>query len=316
MIGSLPQRIPGETFESMVARLSGRITAHGGPLKGRDFLGEAAAERFSPDKLLTSLAVPEWLTLTGLLEEHTVLPVFRPFLDQVDCDRLVRQLKVSEKSATISRTLAPTLRFCPDCRTTELEGIAEVGWQVLHQFRWFWRCQTHRCALWQLPPRGTKQAATPLDTGCRTRADIQTLNAIERDTKWLAGARVPPLGRLRWKEFHRAAITARFGIQPPYISCDLFPLAHGIPPKVRAWLQLPMISHLDNWLLSTVRGQVGTSNPLLHLATLRLCGKKIRDAVRQLTAAEPAPAHVTPTQLPQLNYENSKAPNSLAGEIP
>ena len=280
----------------MVARLSGRITAHVGPLKGRDFLGDAAAERFSPDKLLASLVVPEWLTLAGLLEEHTVLPVFRPFLDQADCDRLVRQLKVSEKSATISRTLAPTLRFCPECRATELDGIAEAGWLVLHQFRWFWRCQTHHGALWQMPPRGSTMAPAPIETGCRNRADFETLRAIERDTKWLAGARIPPLGRARWKEFHRAAITERFGIQPPYASRDLFPLAHGISPKARAWLQLPMVSYLDNWVLSTVRSPYGTTNPVLHLATLRICGIRVHEAVRQLTATEPPPAHVNPTQ--------------------
>lgn len=285
----------------MVARLSGRITAHGGPLKGKNFLGEAAAERFSPDKLLASLVVPEWLTLSGLLEEHTVLPVFRPFLDQEDCNRLVGELKVSKKSATITRTLAPTLRFCPECQATEFEGIAGAGWQVLHQFSWFWRCQTHHCALWQMPARGSTSAATPIDSGCRNRADFETLRAIERDTKWLAGARVPPLGRLRWKEFHRAAITERFGIQPPYTSRDLFPLAHGISPRARAWLQLPMVSYLDNWLLTTVRSQAGTTNPLLHLATLRVCGKRVADAVRQLTAAEPAPARVTPTQSPLKN---------------
>ena len=141
-----------------------------------------------------------------------------------------------------------------------------------------------------MPARGpTVATPAPIDPDCRNRADFETLRVIERDTKWLAGARVPPIGRLRWKEFHRAAITERFGIKPPYTSRELFTVAHGISPRARAWLQLPMISYLDNWLLSTVRHQHGTTNPLLHLATLRVCGKRVADAVRELTAAEPAP---------------------------
>ncbi len=43
-----------------------------------------------------------------------------------------------------------------------------------------------------------------------------------------------------------------------------------------------MISHLDNWLFPTVRNPHCTTNPLLHLATLRLCGKRIDEAVQTL----------------------------------
>lgn len=283
MIASFPQVIPGETFESIVTRLSKRITTQGRPLKGHYFPGDTVEGRFSPMKLAENLAVPEWLPLSRLLEENTPLPVIRPFLDAEDCARVSRQLVTSERSVTVTRTLAPHRRFCCDCRTTELEGLAEVGWQVLHQFRWIWRCQTHHGALWQLAPASKlKAVARPVDTGCRNRADFETLKAIERDTKWLVGARVPPLGRIRWKNFHRRALTQRFGIQPPYASRPLFSIAHVLPPRARAWLQLPMISHLDNWLLTAVRRQSGTTDPLLHLATLRLCGIKVSDAVRLL----------------------------------
>ncbi|HWA28075.1 MAG TPA: TniQ family protein [Lacunisphaera sp.] len=293
MIGSFPQPIPGETFESLVARLSRRITASGAILQGRYYQGASAEGRFSPEMLVANLAVPDWLPLRRLLEENTPLPVVRPFLDQEDCERITKQLTVAERSSTITRSLSRSPRFCPECRTTELEGLAEVGWQVLHQFRWFWRCQAHRIPLWQMP-LARKAVATEIDTGCRNRADLEVLKAIERDTKWLIGARVPPLGRLRWREFHRNELTKRFGVRPPFTSRDLFPLAHRIRPRAREWLQLSMISHLDNWLLTTVRHQHGTTDPLLHLATLRICGVRVHEAVRRLTAAGPAPAHVTP----------------------
>lgn len=298
MIASFPKIIPGETFESLVARLSKRIAAQG-PLRGRHFPGESAEGRFSPDMLASNLAVPEWLPLPRLLEENTPLPVIRPFLDPEDYERVRRQLTIAARSVTVTRALAPRPRFCPDCRTTELEGLAEVGWQVLHQFRWFWRCQTHHCPLWQMPATASLRAvATAVDSGCRNRADFETLKAIERDTKWLMGAQVPPLGRLRWREFHRQQLTRRFGVQPPYTSRELYPLAHRIPPRARTWLQLQMISHLDTWLLTAVRHQHGTTDPLLHLAALRVCGVRARDAVRQLTATEPPPAHVSQHNYP------------------
>lgn len=281
MIASFPKSIPGETFESLVARLSKRITASGGVLQGRHYQGTSSEGRFSPGMLVANLAVADWLPLPRLLEENTPLPVIRPFLDEDDCERITKQLTVAERSVTITRTLSPRLRFCPECRTTELEGLAEVGWQVLHQFRWFWRCQTHHVPLWQMPIT-QKAVATEIDTGCLNRADFEVLKAIERDTKWLIGAQVPPLGRLRWREFHRQELTKRFGIQPPYASRDLYPLAHRIPPRARTWLQLPMISYLDNWLITAVRHPHGTTDPLLHLATLRICGVRVRDAVPTL----------------------------------
>lgn len=256
------------------------MTSGGRLLQGRHYQGGSAQGRFSPDKLILNLAVPEWLPLPRLIEENTPLPVFRPFLNSAECDRAIKRLTRSQKWGTITRTQAPSPRYCPECRATEFEDVAEAGWLVLHQFRWFWRCQTHRCALWQLPLRpGVDEAARPVDTGCRHRTDFQTLKAIERDTKWLMGAQVPPLGRLRWREFHRAALTTRFGIQPPYAGRPLYQLAHKIPPCARAWLQLSMISHLDNWLLTVVREGHGTADPLLHLATLRICGVRVQEAV-------------------------------------
>lgn len=232
--------------------------------------------------LVSHLAVPNWLPLDRLLEENTPLPVIRPYLDVEDCERITKQLTAAQRSITITRTLSQLPRFCPECRTTELEGLAEVGWQVLHQFKWIWRCQAHQIPLWQMPA-GQKSVATEIDTGCVNRADFETLKAVERDTVWLMGAQVPALGRLRWREYHRQQITRRFGVQPPYASRDLYSLAHEIPPKARAWLQLPMVSYMDNWLLKAVRHPQGTTDPLLHLATLRICGVRACEAVLTLS---------------------------------
>jgi hypothetical protein len=299
MIGTLPIPLDGETFESLVTRLARRLSEHDRIRNARNMAGDGAEGRFSPLRLVSNLANPEWLQLSQILESHTPLRILRPFMNPADCDRIIRQLSRAEKPYTVSRTQADRQRICPECRTTELEGIAEVGWRVLHQFRWMWRCQTHHCPLWQSPASNElKVTAKPVETGCRNRADFETLKALERDTKWLMGKQVPALGRLRWREFHRASLTERFGIQPPYTSRELFHLAHGISPRARAWLQLPMVSHLDNWLLTAVRRQHGATNPLLHLATLRVCGKRVAEAVRQLTAAEPTSAHVTPAHLP------------------
>lgn len=284
MIESLPQRIEGETFESLVSRVGRRISPTGrihrlGPITGESFAG-----RLSPAGMVGSLLNPEWLSLPQVLEEHTALPIFRPFLDPPACARFVQNLARARRILRVTQATSPRLRYCPTCRNTEFVQLAEAGWHLVHQLRWIWRCQTHQCPLWQINTRPDGAAdAYLVDSGCRTRANVEDLKAIERDTKWLLGARVPPLGRLRWRAFHRAALTGKFGIQPPYASAKLFQIAHEIGPRPRQWLNLSMISHLDNWLFTVVRTPLGTTDPLLHLATLRVCGKRASDAVAEIT---------------------------------
>lgn len=280
MIGALPQPIQGEMFESFVARLGRRISAKG-RIRNKDLSsGKSFAGRVCPERLVASLVNPDWLNVAGILEEQTALPIFRPFLDVKAHEIFARQLAQGRRMPRIMQALAVTRRFCPICRNTEFIQLGEAGWHLLHQLRWMWRCQTHRCALWELNTRFDGPAdAWAIDTGCQARADLEVLKAIERDTKWLLGARVPPLGTMHWRTFHRAALTERFGIQPPYFRAELFKLAHQIGPRARQWLGLSMISYMDHWLVTVVHTPRGTTAPLLHLATLRLCGRKISDAV-------------------------------------
>lgn len=280
MIGALPQPIQGEMFESFVARLGRRISARG-RIRNKDLVpGKSIAGRLCPERIVASLANPEWISVPAILEEQTVLPIFRPFQDVRAHDIFARNIAQARRMPRTTQALATVRRFCPVCRDTEFVQLGEAGWHLLHQLRWMWRCQTHHCALWEINTRFDGPAdAWALDTQCRYRPDFEALKAIERDTKWLMGARVPPLGILRWKAYHRAALTARFGIQPPYFCAELFKLAHKIRPRARQWLGLSMISHLDHWLATVVHTSRGTTDPLLHLATLRLCGRKVSEAV-------------------------------------
>ena len=285
MIGALPLPIQGEMFESLVARLGRRISAKG-RIRNKDLQpGTSVAGRLCPERLVASLANPQWLSLPGILEEQTVLPIFRPFLDAQTHNTFARNLAQARRMSRVTQALANARRFCPICRNTEFIELGEAGWHLIHQLRWVWRCQAYHCALWELNTRFDGPAdACPIDTQCQSRADLEVLKSIERDTKWLAGARVPPLGALRWRAFHRAALTERFGIKPPYFRSELFKLAHRIRPRARQWLGLSMISYMDHWLATVVVTQHGTTDPLLHLATLRVCGIKISEAVTRISS--------------------------------
>lgn len=286
MITVMSQPIAGESYESMVQRLSARaFPTHRRPL-WMDKLGKRSARIIPPGELVSRLAVPEWLPIDQLLEEFTTLPIQRPFLNPSDERTLIERLKTGVQHTNESDLLANAPRFCEICRRTEFEAIAESGWHGLHQMRWMTRCLGHKTPLCEASAKSSVLDFTVqgihVFTGCTSRRDLTFLNGVEKDTVWLAGARVPALGRLRWRDFHRAALTKRFGIQPPYLRRELFRIAQKVPRRVARWLQLPIVSPVDHWLETTILRQNGITKPLFHLCTLRLCGISVREAVASL----------------------------------
>ena len=275
--------IPGETFDSFAARICLRNEAVSAPAKLRTFAALGGEGRVSPAGLLASVLNPAWLRMGDLLENHTMLPLFRPFMDVEGYQRLSALTADGQKSHVMYDTVARPARVCPTCHETELEGIAEAGWHVIHQVRWLWRCQSHKTPLWAVP-KGRRQVARvhEVATGCTSRADRETLRAIERDTVWLFGARIPPLGRKNWADFHRAAVAKRFGIKPPYSRAELLKVARRIGPKARAWLGLTLKSQEVNWVVTAICTATGSAEPLINLAMLRVCGIKVATAVMAL----------------------------------
>jgi hypothetical protein len=282
MIVALPSRIPGEAFESFASRIYARSYAGGLAAYRAQIKRISRRNKLSPNLLAAELAVPEWLPVANIIENHTVFPILRPFLDSEEADGVEERLANGHCNKNVSALLSEMIRYCPECRKTELEGIDGAGWLTLNQLYWMRRCQGHKCALWETDNSDGHtgpNTSIPVVTGVVSRANFEFLNAIERGTTWLAGAQVEPLGRNRWREYHKAALTREFGIAPPYSLRELYAIAHKVSGRVRYWLQLPMLCQYSNWLEAAINRPKSTAHPLYHLVVLRLCRDTISNAV-------------------------------------
>lgn len=298
MIAVLPPRVPGESYESLVARVARRV--HPGqtrnPLLTRHRGRTSPA--VTPKELVDMLAVPQWLPLSDIIEEHTVFPVLRPFLDMEEAKRQEVRLANGLLAATIAEVTATDSRFCPKCRVEELLPLPEVGRHWIHQFFWICRCHKHRCALRVDVRQGSSRQTSdgvPLDTCCITSKADRFLRQVEQDTIWLSKARLPPLGRVNWRALHRKLLIERFGISPSMPRRDLYEIALQIPSSARKWLRLNYSSYCDHWIEATVGRSEGVTHPLNHLCLLRLCRVAVKEAVEALRNCTPEVSR--PTQL-------------------
>jgi hypothetical protein len=313
MISVLPSHIPGETFESLLARLGRRTYVNGiRPLR-REVRGQLEG-LISPLEFIANLAVPEWMSLDDLLEQHTLLPIIRPFLDAAEAERLRERIARGLGNSVVSSLLAERERQCPDCRREEFDSFNEAGIRIFHQLRWITRCQVHQCMLSdgrdlsaEVFPNELLACASTL-----SRPDIMMLNGIQKSTVWLAKAKLPALGRKHWRAFHRAALTRRFDIGYPYPRRELHKISRLVSKRLTKLLWLPSLSHYSNWLEAAVLRPNGVPHPLHHILLLRLCGETAASAVEKIQARKAALGNwghcATQLQLPLMWAPKSKAP--------
>lgn len=289
MISVFPCPIWGETYESLLTRLGRRTYATGvRPLRRKDVYGLKGL--IAPQDFVGRLAVAEWMTLNDLLNNHTLLPMVRVFLDPGEAVSLKDRLARGTGDKRLSNLLADDTRRCPDCERSEFDSLRETSVQLLHQLHWITRCHVHHCML--SDGRDLSASVFPNEllacASTLSRPDLTLLNGIQKSTVWLAKANLPPLGRNRWRAFHRAALTRRFGINPPFPRKELHKVARLVSKRLTKLLWLPMLSFENNWLVEAVHRPCGVTNPLHHIVLLRLCGETTASAVEKILSCRPA----------------------------
>lgn len=288
MISVLPSPVWGETYESLLNRLGRRTYANGvRPLRREAAYGLQGL--IAPQDFIARLAVPEWMTLNDLLDNHTLLPIIRLFLDPDEAVSLTERLARGSGDKRLSNLVAEQTRRCPDCERSEFDSFRDTAVQSLHQLGWITRCHIHHCML----SDGRDLSATVFPNellACAStlsRPDVTLLNGIQKSTVWLAKANLPPLGRSKWRVFHRAALTRRFGINPPYPRKELYKVARLVSKRLTKLLGLPTFSSENNWLEAAVHRPHGITNPLHHIVLLRLCGETAASAVEKIRSGKP-----------------------------
>src|SRR6266567_7506685 len=157
MIGSWPDPYPDELFYSICARFSERVRY---PSKR-----SIVAELFGTENAIACVSLPSHLgyfieqlppysnyDVNRIIDQHTLLPYFAPFLPPERYTRLRQDMSSNEGPALHMRAglmasrvpLPQWLRFCPQCVEEDRSRFCECYWHRIHQVPGVEICPLHK----------------------------------------------------------------------------------------------------------------------------------------------------------------------------
>ena len=173
MIGHFPTPYPDELLYSLCARYSARVqysssTAVNSELFGTSLAMASVDITCNLKYLIDNLPPMHSHTVGSLIDNHTLLPVYNPFLPQERVARVRKLLEYSNGSAVrgclglILTTIVPPawLRFCPLCAEDERKRYGECYWHRLHQATGVEVCPIH-CTFLEASCLPTRNPYTP-----------------------------------------------------------------------------------------------------------------------------------------------------------
>jgi hypothetical protein len=145
---------PDETLYSVLCRYRARwdfkdtdFTRLIGPAQG----GRTPCSPHPIQRLLTKISSPK--KAQAILEEHSLLPFFRPFLNSVERDQLSKRFLEGDLSNYIGQFTDQDryIRLCPKCAQRDSRRQEGVYLRRIHQLRPFLFCPEHRVPLQEFP---------------------------------------------------------------------------------------------------------------------------------------------------------------------
>lgn len=156
MIPCFPDLFPDELFYSACARFSNRVNYPNNKTVCELLFGKKSAHAVVDlpchlDAFITRLPYGHTYTVDILINQHTLFPLFAPFLPKDRADSIY-ELMISNESALIHRKLGtansslsvmPYFRYCPNCIKEDIATFGECYWHRSHQVRGFKICPKH-----------------------------------------------------------------------------------------------------------------------------------------------------------------------------
>ncbi len=160
MIGHFPTPYPDELLYSTCARFSERLQYPNKKSVLRELFGTdtcvAVVDLPSHlDHLVKSMPTNSRYSVQELIDRHTMLPYYAPFLSPITVERLRRQMKGSHGSSVHNRCgvmasrVRPFqwLRYCPECTREDRGLFGEAYWHRIHQAPGVEVCHKHNAFL-------------------------------------------------------------------------------------------------------------------------------------------------------------------------
>ena len=164
MIGHFPEPYPDELFYSLCARFSDRMRFPSRAMVFQDLFNRecvgASIELPSHLGVLTAALPPgHHYTVDRLIDDHTLLPFYAPFLPLPRLALLRANMQEGNGWAARGRvngivgsvSTPEFLRFCPLCAEGDLKQFGECYWHRIHQVPGVEICPTH--LIWLEPSR-------------------------------------------------------------------------------------------------------------------------------------------------------------------
>lgn len=154
MLGFFTDPYPDELLYSACARFSDRSKYRNLATTARQlFGGSGSAAVAFPNRLghLISLLPTENYTIDRLIDDHTLLRFYSPFVHE-DRVKLIREEMADDKDNRIYSRLAintggvpmpQALRFCPECVIVDRRAYGESYWHRVHQLAGVEICPSH-----------------------------------------------------------------------------------------------------------------------------------------------------------------------------
>jgi Tn7-like transposition protein D/TniQ len=304
MLTHFPIPLPDESLYSLCARYYDRVRYPNRKAVSQEIFGSMSATAVIdlPSRLgaFASMFPPNsGLTASRIIDDYTLLPFYSPFL-KPELVRRVREDMVGSKGSAIHMRagimagripLPERLRFCPACRTEDLELFHVTYWHRLHQLPGVEVCPIHSVFLEKSEARA-RHTSNPFRfmpaeeyTGdrlarpvCATDPGHLVLMKIATDAAWLLECRRLTSSLEGLRNRYLALLIER-GLAS-YSGCIR---SAKLLDKFRKNYPVSLLKTLhcefsganqekDNWLLHLVRKPKSSHHPLRHLLLINFLG--------------------------------------------
>src|SRR5258708_11208884 len=302
MIGVFPDPYPGEIFYSICARLCERAGYSKHRIAMRDIFGCEAvvASVMLPshlDDLVARLPPGSAYTSDYLIEEHTLLPLYSPFLPSERLNRLRQDMHGRNGPSLHMRSgimasrvpLPEWLRLCPQCVEEDKKRWGECYWHRVHQASGVEICPRHEMYVCDSYVRArnnkTRHEFGSADSALQGDVQYQPIQRdehrhilleIARDIDWLLCQRhLSGDHRLLHSRYRKLLAeddlaTYRGRVE---VSMLLHRFKSSYPPQLLKLLHCELEEHImENWLLRLMRSPHSSQHPLYHLLLIHFLG--------------------------------------------
>jgi Tn7-like transposition protein D/TniQ len=159
VICNFPVPYPDEILYSVFARYSDRMRYASPRATTRDLFGydERCAKVNLPNglgRIVANLPPGHNYTVTHLINNHTLLPCYEPFLPPGRIDLLRKAMEATDREQAVPRLISNNnatqkdcLRFCPQCVQRDRHEYGECYWHRVHQIPCVKVCPCHDICL-------------------------------------------------------------------------------------------------------------------------------------------------------------------------